>query len=62
VDEEQGDGRPDIMGRRAADRAAQEEMARVISHRSVAWVLGTSLAFEAVVLAAAAWIFCRRDY
>ena len=30
--------------------------------RSVGWVIGTSLGFEAVVLAAAAWIFCRRDY
>jgi hypothetical protein len=25
-------------------------------------VLGTSITFEAVVLALAAWIFCRRDY
>jgi hypothetical protein len=26
------------------------------------WVAGTSLAFEAVVLALAVWVFCRRDY
>ncbi len=33
-----------------------------IRARSVAWVIGTSLAFEFAVLACAAWIFCRRDY
>ena len=59
---EEGDAGPDFMGRRAADRAAQAEVARIVSNRSVAWVLGTSLGFEAVVLAAAAWVFCRRDY
>jgi hypothetical protein len=30
--------------------------------RPLWWVVGTSLLFEAVVLALAAWIFCRRDY
>jgi hypothetical protein len=30
--------------------------------RSLAWVLGTSLLFEAVVLALAGWLSCRRDY
>lgn len=30
--------------------------------RSVAWVVGTSLGFETVVLALTAWIFCRRDF
>lgn len=30
--------------------------------RSVWWVLGTSLAFEAVILAIAAFFFCRRDF
>jgi ABC-type transport system involved in multi-copper enzyme maturation permease subunit len=30
--------------------------------RSLGWVLGTSLGFEAVMLALAAWVFCRRDY
>lgn len=33
-----------------------------ILSRSPLWVIGTSLVFEAVVLAFAAWIFCRRDY
>lgn len=37
---------------------AQEEMLR----RPVSWVVGTSLLFESVIVAWAAWIFCRRDY
>jgi hypothetical protein len=44
----------------AKDAELESERAR--RGRSVAWVAGTSLAFEAVVLAVAAWIFCRRDY
>ena len=30
--------------------------------RSVFWVIGTSLAFELIILSLAAWIFCRRDF
>ena len=30
--------------------------------RSVAWIIGTSLAFEAVILAMGAWFFRRRDF
>jgi len=33
-----------------------------IDARSAAWIIGSSLAFEAAVLALAAWIFCRRDF
>jgi ABC-type transport system involved in multi-copper enzyme maturation permease subunit len=43
---------PDV-GREAEDQ---------LRDRPVSWVIGTSLAFEAVVLALAAWIFVRRDY
>ncbi len=43
-------------------QAAQQELQDTLRGRSVAWVVGTSLGFEAVVLALAAWIFCRRDY
>lgn len=35
---------------------------RAVRARPVAWVLGTSLAFEAVILAAGALIFKRRDF
>ncbi len=33
-----------------------------LRERSAGWILGSSLAFEALVVGAAAWIFCRRDY
>jgi len=42
--------------------AVQQELVEAIRGRSVGWVVGTSLGFELVVLAAAAWLFCRRDY
>lgn len=44
--------RPDI------GRSVQEKL----RSRSVAWVVGTSLLFELVVVSLAAWVFCRRDY
>jgi ABC-type transport system involved in multi-copper enzyme maturation permease subunit len=34
----------------------------LIDKRSVGWVIGTSLGFEAIVLAIAAWMFARRDF
>lgn len=48
----------------------QDEDAKEFSHRvdaqfrkrTVAWIVGTSLAFEAVVLAIACWIFAKRDF
>ena len=42
--------------------AAQKEVIDILRGRSIAWVLGTSLGFEAIVLFFAAFIFCRRDY
>ena len=39
-----------------------QRLAHTMHTRSLWWVIGTSLAFEAVVLALAAWIFCRRDF
>lgn len=33
-----------------------------LRRRPVSWVLGTSLGFEALMLAVAAWVFCRRDF
>ena len=40
----------------------QRQIHREIESRPVAWVIGTSLGFEAFVLAIAAWVFCRRDF
>jgi len=41
---------------------AGKALAKSLRSRSVAWVLGTSLAFELVFLAWGAVIFCRRDF
>ena len=40
----------------------QLDAVEAIRGRSVGWVLGTSLAFEAGLLALAGGLFCRRDY
>jgi ABC-type transport system involved in multi-copper enzyme maturation permease subunit len=44
------------------DPQVARQVAETITARSVAWVVGTSVGFEAVVLALAGWVFCRRDY
>jgi ABC-type transport system involved in multi-copper enzyme maturation permease subunit len=44
-------------GRDALERIDEADRAK-----SLWYIIGTSLLFEAVVLALAAWIFCRRDY
>jgi hypothetical protein len=41
---------------------AQREFIDILRGRPIAWIVGTSLGFEAVVLSFAALIFCRRDY
>ncbi len=41
---------------------AAKEIHETLLTRPVWWVVGTSLLFEAAVLALAGWIFCRRDY
>jgi ABC-type transport system involved in multi-copper enzyme maturation permease subunit len=55
--------------RRGRDRDANVDMEelqldaeRAIRDRSIWWVMGTSLVFEAVVVGLAAWIFIRRDF
>ncbi|MFN0012887.1 MAG: ABC transporter permease [Phycisphaerales bacterium] len=52
----------DDGGVRVSGRRVRIEMAEALRGRSVGWVLGTSLAFEAVILGAACWVFCRRDF
>ncbi len=39
-----------------------QKLDQTMRSRSLWWVIGTSLGFEAVVLLLAAWVFCRRDY
>jgi hypothetical protein len=61
---------PQRVGSTVGDMTAQQKAAFEsvnegvieIRSRSVAWVIGTSLAFEFVIVLWAGWIFCRRDY
>jgi len=43
-------------------QAAADELKKMHEERSALWVVGTSLLFEAVCVAIAAWFFVRRDY
>lgn len=45
-----------------ADPRAQQRVQDILNNRSIGWVLGTSLVFEAVVLALCILIFARRDF
>jgi ABC-type transport system involved in multi-copper enzyme maturation permease subunit len=47
---------------RVDPRKIGEEVDKELRSRSLGWILGTSLAFEAVMLGIASWIFCRRDF
>lgn len=44
------------------NREVQRRAVAALKTRPIWWVLGTSLAFEALVLGIASWIFCRRDF
>ncbi len=46
----------------STDREAQARLQEEFRGRSEVYLIGTSLAFEFVVLGLACWIFCRRDY
>ncbi len=48
---------PDIK-----DDSFEQRLIRKQRSRSAVFIIGTSLAFEAVVLLLGAWVFCRRDY
>ena len=56
----------DVFGASGGFRPDQERLQRQaieeIRGRSITWVMGTSLLFEAVILALGAWRFCRRDF
>lgn len=45
-----------------SDPETAKEAQRLVRDRPLWWVLGTSLAFEAVILGLASWIFVRRDF
>ena len=54
---EERDDRPDFGDPRVA-----LEVERRLNERSVAWVIGTSLLFEGLLLSIACWVFSRRDF
>jgi ABC-type transport system involved in multi-copper enzyme maturation permease subunit len=63
--QQRGDGPPmpmfgDDVRIRPADVERRTEAA--LRSRTVYWVIGTSLAFEAAVVGLGAWVFCRRDF
>ena len=58
-DDQGGDSPPDAQGARM--EGARQTVEEVRS-RSPAWIIGTSLGFEAVIVGWAGWLFCRRDY
>ncbi len=46
----------------ALQQRTQQRVVEKIRERSVLWIVGTSLLFEAFVLAIASWLFVRRDF
>ena len=44
------------------DPDVQDELRVQLNARTAAGIIGSSVAFESVVLSLAAWIFCRRDF
>lgn len=56
------DSRRDNNPFSATDRRAMQQAEKIVKSRSLWFVLGSSLAFEAVVIGAACWLFSRRDF
>lgn len=52
---------PDF-GRRGPMHGWRGRIENMLHGRSMGWVLGSSLAFEALMLSLASWRFCRRDF
>jgi hypothetical protein len=61
-DDEPSDVTSPAVRRRNIFRPAEQQAKETMARRSLGWIIGTSLAFEAGVLALAGWVFCRRDY
>lgn len=47
---------------RIDDAEVTRTVVRTMRSRPASWVMGTSVAFEAVIVLLAAWVFCRRDF
>lgn len=63
VDRAQRNRAVQVIGKARVQRSAVEkERLRVLASRDAWWIIGTSMAFQAVVVGLAAWRFCRRDF
>jgi ABC-type transport system involved in multi-copper enzyme maturation permease subunit len=60
--DEDRDHRPGRRRSPAERRAVRTAMKENEDKRTATWFIGTSLGFELVMVGAAAWVFCRRDY
>ncbi len=60
--ENQPNFRPAAKGSRMRQAEVALQVQQAERQRSVWWIIGTSLLFEAVMLAVAVWIFCTRDF
>jgi ABC-type transport system involved in multi-copper enzyme maturation permease subunit len=52
----------DRLGQFMNDPDVTAEAYVELNTRNLFWIIGSSLLFEGVILALAAWLFCRRDY
>lgn len=58
----QEDGEDEELAALGDQRGTQDAVTRVMRGRSVWWIIGTSLLFEALVVGASARVFSRRDF
>ncbi|HEY2588390.1 MAG TPA: ABC transporter permease [Tepidisphaeraceae bacterium] len=61
-DQQQQRSPPPFDENQADMMAGAKKAVEDLRARSPWWIVGTSLAFEAVIVALAMWVFCRRDY
>ncbi len=59
-DDEMAIGEQDDV--RISGREMRQSTEKALKSRSLGWVIGSSVGFEAVILLIAGWIFCRRDF
>jgi hypothetical protein len=62
VDPDRSNNQLDPDDPRADTMAGARKTVEDLRSRSPWWIVGTSLAFEVVIVGWAMWIFCRRDY
>ena len=51
-----------VLMDQGAQMIAMHRVKQTVHSRSLLWIIGTSLGFEAIMVVCAGWLFCRRDY